>query len=537
MASHFRISVVLCRHMARAVFLVMVAHSVTWAQGLPKAAPRHIVPPSDQGTQFTTARVRSQDTETDNLIRVITARSQFSVDGSGLAVAVLDTGLRITHSDFTSKVVARRNFTTEYGSDPNNVNDGNGHGTNVAGIAIARGIHTGIAPGANVVPLKVLKNDGSGVFSSIDAALSWIATNAAQYKISVVNLSLGDGSNSTTDNFTNDTIRTRIQQLRSQRIAVVCAAGNDFYRYQSRQGMSYPAILRETISVGALYDANIGKVTYNSGAIAYTTDGSRFCPFSQRLHPNTNVNTRTDLFVPGAALTSAGIANDNAESTYHGTSQAAPVTAGLVLLAQQYAQRRTGQLPTVDQLEKWMRAVTPRTQRTDGDDENDNVSNSGLPFATGDAVDMLTAAKLELDSSAPVVPPVSKVTVVYDPRTLQMTITGDSGANAITIQPNGLLLKVTAGVGTMVNGGAAASFTVNRMSTLQLTCHMNAGNDDVKFISVPANTVTMNLHEGNDSTSFSYCNITGLAVDGGLGTDTLTTTSSTIKTKTVKNVP
>ncbi|HET6424833.1 MAG TPA: S8 family serine peptidase [Planctomycetaceae bacterium] len=508
-----------------------------YAQGMPYYPPRRIAPPNDLGKQFTAAQIRSQDAETDGLLRLATARSQFSVDGSGLAIAVLDSGLRTTHVDFRGKIVARRNFTTESGGDPNIVDDGNGHGTNVAGIAVARGIHTGIAPGANLVPLKVLKTDGSGSFESVEAALAWVLANARTYKISVVNLSLGDGSNTTTDNVLNDGIRTKIQQLRTQRIAVVCAAGNDFYRYTSRQGMSYPGILRETISVGALYDASLGRVDYGDGAIAYTTGAGRFCPFSQRLHPNVNAATRTDVFVPGAALTSAGIANDNAESTYHGTSQATPVAAGLVLLAQQYALRRSGQLPTVDQLEKWLRAPTSRTQRLDGDDENDNVSNTNLSFASADAIDLLTAAKTELDAATPPAPTTTNVTAVYDAARSTLTLTGDSGANVLTLQAVGTTVKITAGTGTTVNGASTVSYNVPRLTSLVVTANMNAGNDNISFVSLPAGALMINLHDGNDTVTLSYCNVTTLAVDGGGGTDVLTTTSSTIRNRQVKNVP
>ncbi len=511
--------------------------AVTDAQGISLSPPRRIVPPNDLGQQFPSAQLRSQDVETDRLIRVVTARSQFSVDGSGLTIAVLDTGLRTTHVDFGSKVVAQKNFTTDDGGDANNVTDANGHGTNVAGIAVARGIHTGIAPGANVIPLKVLQNDGGGSFASVDAALTWVLNNAAAYKISVVNLSLGDGSNATSDNFSNDSIRAKIVQLRNQRIAVVCAAGNSFYGFRSLQGMNYPAILRETISVGALYDANIGRVTYGDGSIAYTTGSGRFCPFSQRLHPNTNAATRTDIFVPGAALTSAGIANDNAESTYHGTSQATPVTSGLVLLAQQYAQRRTGQLPTVDQLEAWLRSPTLRTQLTDGDDENDNVTNSKLVFAAGDAVDLLTAAKTELDRTTLPAPTTSNVTAAYDSTKNALTITGDSGANVLTVQAAGTTVKISAGIGTKVNNGASASYNVNRLNTLQVICNMNSGNDQVNLISLQANYVAINLHEGNDAASLSLCNVTTLGVDGGSGTDTVSTVSSTTRNRSIKNVP
>jgi hypothetical protein len=77
----------------------------------------------------------------------------------------------------------------------------------------------------------------------------------------------------------------------------------------------------------------------------------------------------------------------------HGTSQATPVVAGAALLLQQFALRETGELPTVDQLENWLRAgVSIR----DGDDESDNVQNTGKVFVALDVYRSLQAAERQL---------------------------------------------------------------------------------------------------------------------------------------------
>ncbi|RYC68276.1 hypothetical protein EQG79_18085 [Spirosoma sordidisoli] len=109
--------------------------------------------------------------QTSSFIQATTARSTFNVSGKNLTAAVLDTGLRTTHVDFAGKVVAQRNFTTDNGGNVNNASDGNGHGTNVGGIIVANKINIGIAPGANIVPLKVLSNTGGGSFTAVRDAL------------------------------------------------------------------------------------------------------------------------------------------------------------------------------------------------------------------------------------------------------------------------------------------------------------------------------------------------------------------------------
>jgi len=333
--------------------------------------------------------------EASSLINAPQARLAFGVDGSGFTAAVLDTGVRATHQDFSGRVVAEVNYTSDNGGDSSDATDGDGHGTNVSGIVVANGIHTGIAPGADLAAIKVLENDGTGTFEDVTSGLDWVIANRTTYNITVVNLSLGDGGNYTS--MSSDSFKTKLQTLRSAGVAVCAAAGNDYYGWDSEQGMGYPAIFPETVSVGAVYDANIGGVSYGDGSIAYSTAADRICPFSQRLHSSVSSANRTDIFAPGAAITSSGITSDTSSSTDHGTSQATPMAAGVILLLQQAYQRTTGALPTVDQLEKWLRAGA--VSINDGDDEDDNVSNTGLSFQRVDALAALEAAQQEETTS------------------------------------------------------------------------------------------------------------------------------------------
>ena len=332
--------------------------------------------------------------ETSSFIRAPEARSTYQVNGAGLTAAVLDTGLRKTHVDFLGRVPAERNFTPDNGGNANDASDGNGHGTNVGGIICANSSHIGIAPGAGIVPLKVLRNSGSGQFSWMADALQWTIDNHHMYNISVVNLSLGDSGNYKKDDFGADSLREKIKILRDLRVAVVVAAGNDYFKHLSKEGMSYPAIFRETVSVGAVYDANEGPFSYGSGAEASSTGPGRITPFSQRLHETTAAEARTDIFSPGAPVTSSGQLTDNGESIQHGTSQAAPVTAGVILLLQEFHLQQTGTLPTVDQLELWLR--NGGIEIMDGDDEDDNVTHTQKTFIRIDALGALDASRRSL---------------------------------------------------------------------------------------------------------------------------------------------
>ena len=329
------------------------------------------------------------------LIRAAEARSAFNIDGAGTTVAVLDTGLRTTHVDFAGRVVPGRNFTADNGGNPADPADGNGHGTNVAGIICAGKVHTGIAPGARVVPLKVLSNGGGGDFSQIRDALQWVLDNRANLGISAVCMSLGASDNLSSDGgLGNDAIGARLKKLTDAGVVCCVAAGNDYFAHGSAQGMSYPAIFRQTFSVGAVYDADEGSFSYQSGAIAFSTAADRITPFSQRLHEKVGGECATDIFAPGAPVTSSGIASDTGTSIQHGTSQATPVIAGVVLLLQSYHLRATGRLPASADVRRWL--LQGAIAIADGDDEQDNVLHTGLAFRRVDAMAALTACAKNL---------------------------------------------------------------------------------------------------------------------------------------------
>ncbi|WP_326543155.1 S8 family serine peptidase [Pseudorhodoferax sp.] len=129
----------------------------------------------------------SFDIDIDGLLEAPRARDAFQVDGQGLCAAVLDTGLRVSHVCFHGKVPEAHNFTDEGGAT--DVTDFNGHGTNVAGLIAAAtpDERRGIAPGARIVPLKVLPAPS---MDPIVRALAWVVEHAARLNISVVNMSL-----------------------------------------------------------------------------------------------------------------------------------------------------------------------------------------------------------------------------------------------------------------------------------------------------------------------------------------------------------
>ena len=371
-------------------------------------------------------------------VGVADARAKFSVTGDGLTVAVLDTGLNLEHADFRAAIKASRNFSTDDKGAADRVNDYSGHGTNVTGIIASNGprrvdpkrseaanlathpsgLHQGVAIGSSIVALKVLP---SANWVPIEDALQWVQDNHQAHGITVVNMSLQSGENLQDDNAARfQRMRQTIANLTKLRIPVVAAAGNAFAAAQSEQGMSYPAIIRETISVAAVYDADIKSDLPKrypdwSGFTAFAERVKRgqITPFSQRLATGA---LQTDLVAPGAVITSTGLNGEFGESEQEGSSQAAPVVSGIILLMQEWyrefqiaaeagtdkvkaAKIREGAIndpkyrPPVDKLLEWLRATEDVTDNY-GDD--DNVTNTNATFKRVDAVRAFTAMTREL---------------------------------------------------------------------------------------------------------------------------------------------
>src|SRR5471030_292598 len=117
------------------------------------------------------------------------------VTGQGIGVAIVDSGIS-AHAALANKVVANVSFVT---GDPSTA-DAYGHGTHVAGIiagsgAAARNVtglyNGGVAPGVQLVNVRVLGAEGIGQTSDVIAGIEWVIANRAQYNIRVINLSLG----------------------------------------------------------------------------------------------------------------------------------------------------------------------------------------------------------------------------------------------------------------------------------------------------------------------------------------------------------
>ncbi|MFF0093983.1 S8 family peptidase [Streptomyces canus] len=203
--------------------------------------------------------------------------------GGGVTAYVIDTGVRITHSQISGRA--------SYGYDAvdgdTTASDGNGHGTHVA-TTIA-GSTYGVAKKAKIVAVRVLDNAGSGTTAGVIAGIDWVTNNHSGP--SVANLSLGGGASSTLD--------TAVRNSIASGVTYAVAAGNS-----SANASSYsPARVTQAITVGA--------TTSTDARASYSNYGSVL-----------------DVFAPGSSITAGWYTSDTATNTISGTSMATPHVAG-----------------------------------------------------------------------------------------------------------------------------------------------------------------------------------------------------------------
>lgn len=232
--------------------------------------------------------------------------------GAGTSVAVLDTGVDYTLAAFgsctapgapvgTCKVAYAQDFATE-----DNSLDDDGHGTNVSGIVV------GVAPDTRVLGLDIFRTNGSAYYDDIISALNWVVANKTTYNTVAVNMSFG------VDEYTgpcpSDALAVAISEIKTSGITTAAASGNNGYT----NALGSPACAPEAISVGAVYDSNLGGINW-SVCTDLTTAADMVTCFS-------NSSSFLTMLAPGAIIDAAGIAMG-------GTSQAAPHVSGAVAVA------------------------------------------------------------------------------------------------------------------------------------------------------------------------------------------------------------
>lgn len=241
------------------------------------------------------------------------------LDGSGIGICVVDTGIDPAHEQIAPRTVVFRDFigsaTTAY--------DDQGHGTHVASIAAGDGTGStgaeaavGMAPAAHLYAAKVLDATGYGENDGVAAGLEWCAT---QPGVRVISMSLGDdaGGDGT------DAVSLAVNAAVAGGDVVVVAAGNG--------GDDQRTIAAPGTATGALTVGSVSEHSNPAGS-QQRDDGIWLAPYSSR-GPTVDGRTKPDVVAPGHTVRAARAGTAAGYVVHSGTSMATPFVSGAVALA------------------------------------------------------------------------------------------------------------------------------------------------------------------------------------------------------------
>lgn len=248
------------------------------------------------------------------------------LDGSGVGICVIDTGIDPAHEQLAGRPVVFKDFV----NNRLGAYDDHGHGTHVMSIASGDGIaadgsseatttqaatFVGVAPAANLYAAKVLDSSGSGSDSDVVAGIQWCNV---QLGVDVISLSLGGGGGNGTD-----ATSVAVNNAVAGGDVVVVAAGNSG---DEPGTINAPGVATGAITVGAVsdYSAPVGT--------ARRDDGIWLAGFSSR-GPTLDRRMKPDIAAPGVTVTSADAGTTSGYVTMSGTSMATPYVSGAVALA------------------------------------------------------------------------------------------------------------------------------------------------------------------------------------------------------------
>ncbi len=220
---------------------------------------------------------------------------EITTGSSDVTLAVLDSGQPDSVPDFGNRVVPGYNFV----SNSTNTADDHGHGTSVASIALATGDNDGVMAGvdwnASIMPVKILDENNEGSYSWWIDGIYWAMDNGAD----VLNMSVGGSSES-------NLLRQAVEDALSESVHVIACMMNE-----DNDVTFYPAGYDGVVSVGAINNR-----------------GERASPFSWG--GGSNYGDHIDLVAPGDMIVSLSSQDPESGTYWSGTSQAAPMVAGVV---------------------------------------------------------------------------------------------------------------------------------------------------------------------------------------------------------------
>jgi serine protease AprX len=274
------------------------------------------------------------------------AFSQWKLDGTGVGVAVIDSG-SVDSADLSvkgaqsSRLLTGIDFvpvTTVKGKKSAAGGDPCGHGTHVAGIIGGNGTNStgvscyrtffGVARNANIIPVRVLDADGQGTVSQVISGIQWAVANKAAYNVRVMNLSLGHPVG---ESYTTDPLCQAVESAWKAGIVVVCSAGNDGRLnsavtagvsnegYDTAYGsIQSPGNDPYVITVGAMKAMDFAFKT--DGTHSHTRSNDKIATYSSRGPSRLDLVLKPDIIAPGNKVISLNYQNSYLSTNFGATN-------------------------------------------------------------------------------------------------------------------------------------------------------------------------------------------------------------------------
>jgi serine protease AprX len=276
------------------------------------------------------------------------AAAQYGFDGTGVGVAVIDSGIA-AHPDLNNASgVSRVVYSQSFVAGDTTTSDKFGHGTHVAGLIGGSGANSGaangypatyagVAPNINLINLRVLDQNGNGTDSQVIAAIEQAIALQSTYNIRVINMSLG---RPVFESYTLDPVDQAVEAAWQAGIVVVAAAGNNG-RYAPTSGFGtivVPGNDPSVITVGAAM-TELTPTRVDDQIASYSSKGPTTLDHICKPDLVAPGNRQVSLRVAGSTLDTAysqyEVAPSSGTPMYYelsGTSMAAPIVSGAVAL-------------------------------------------------------------------------------------------------------------------------------------------------------------------------------------------------------------
>lgn len=248
---------------------------------------------------------------------------KMGLTGKNITVAIMDTGIA-PHPDFDRRILHFEDFCQKKQA----VYDDNGHGTHVAGILGGNGqmsknvqgvrLLGGVAPGVNLLILKVLDQKGNGLTNHVLAGMDWLLKYRERFQVKILNISVGMMAGAGKKDQEN--LLGAVEEAWDQGIMVITAAGNNGPKENS---VTVPGISRKVVTVGS-WDDNVAEIG----------SGGRLVRNYSGFGPTECCIVKPEVLAPGTNVKSCS-RDARGYTIKSGTSMAAPAVSGAVALAYQ----------------------------------------------------------------------------------------------------------------------------------------------------------------------------------------------------------